>query len=48
MAKNPKNVEKFLEDLTIMLKKLLTNEIEILLKYKKDEVCVFFCFYQDS
>lgn len=38
MAKKPENVEKFLEDLTVKLKTLLGTELEILLKYKKEEV----------
>jgi Zn-dependent oligopeptidase len=38
MAKNQDNVKKFLEDLSSKLRLLLENELDILLKYKKDEV----------
>ena len=38
MAKNQENVKNFLNDLSTKLRLLLENELEILLKYKKDEV----------
>ena len=38
MAKNQENVKIFLNDLSTKLRLLLENELEILLKYKKDEV----------
>ena len=38
MAKNPQNVEKFLNSLKTKLRPLLDKEFEILLNYKKDEV----------
>ena len=40
MAKNPENVKMFLENLSVKLKSLLQNELDILLKYKKEEVRV--------
>jgi hypothetical protein len=46
MAKNPKNVDVFLENLSTKVKSLLQNEVEILLKYKKDEVnFISSCFF---
>jgi hypothetical protein len=41
MAKKPENVQIFLDDLTEKLKKLLDCELDVLLKYKKEEVCIF-------
>ncbi len=38
MAKNPQNVENFLNNLKSKLRPLLDKEYEILLGYKKDEV----------
>lgn len=38
MAKNPHNVENFIESLATKLRPLLQNEFEILLAYKKQEV----------
>ena len=38
MAKNPQNVETFLNNLKTKLRPLLDKEYEILLGYKKDEV----------
>jgi hypothetical protein len=41
MAKKPENVQIFLDDLTEKLKKLLDGELDVLLKYKKEEVRIF-------
>ena len=41
MAKKPENVQIFLDDLTEKLKKWLDGELDVLLKYKKEEVCIF-------
>jgi Zn-dependent oligopeptidase len=48
-AKNPENVENFLNKLAEKMRILQKKEMDILLKYKKEEVnkepCIYICIY---